>query len=572
MKNYVKTFDQFKTEVNESIMNESFSSALYDIGLSIKGAIKKLEYFFVGTGSSFLNMLVAQKDKKLPKGIYVFPVQSDIDLLKKNGINVQLKNWKDIVKIKDPSFRNSTEEVLEGFTYKRYFDLFGENEAINEADSRGDALDLKAPNNEVPDVDAKNLLRTTDAAVNDPKGAVVMIWGAPGIAKTALVETVAKKYYGENAREKRRFIVYDLMTMMPEEFMTPGLSNKEDPKKTRGKRYPDGALPLYNIEEGKAGDDAANGPDGKGGIIYLDEIARCRPSVQSVCLGLVNERRLGDWNLGSKWTIIVTANREDDESDESPTFHFNSTLGNRFQQINYAPTLKDWMTTFVDTDHNMDDDGKPIVGPDIVIFLENNKDCFYSFYPRSGAKGNYIYATPRSWTNAARRYKKEEERFKKNGEEFDEEYQMLIFSGFIGKTIARKFMDFKKLIKKVKLDDIKNVWENEKALTVKFSSLKLDEEMAFMAAVISAKIATKLTKNNLTNFIQWVINLKDPTWAMKAMVMITNTHPELVPDDAERSKQIKSELKLSDEMVEYWNRYCKQDFFEAYPMLKTQTK
>lgn len=80
----VKSFDEFRKELNEA---RSMNEGIVD---TIKGALKKIGEFFTGVGSSFLNALIKQKKKELPKGVTVYPSPYDISLLKKHGVNVTM--------------------------------------------------------------------------------------------------------------------------------------------------------------------------------------------------------------------------------------------------------------------------------------------------------------------------------------------------------------------------------------------------------------------------------------------------------------------------------------------------
>ena len=137
-------------------------------------------------------------------------------------------------------------------------------------------------------------------------------------------------------------IDFDLMTVSPEDFFMPTVLNQDDEEKARKGSVPDAWLPVRPIDKPDLEKDI-NGPDGKGGILFFDEIARCSTKVQNVCLKLIDERKIGNYVLGDKWIIICAANRKSDLSDdEQAAFHWSSTLANRFQQINYASSFEDW--------------------------------------------------------------------------------------------------------------------------------------------------------------------------------------------------------------------------------------
>ena len=59
-----------------------------------KQFLEKVGNFFSGLGSRILNGLILQKDKKLPKGVTIYPTQSDLALLSDLGVSVSAPKLK----------------------------------------------------------------------------------------------------------------------------------------------------------------------------------------------------------------------------------------------------------------------------------------------------------------------------------------------------------------------------------------------------------------------------------------------------------------------------------------------
>ena len=508
----VKSFDEFRKELNESRdMNEGVISA-------IKDALKKIGEFFTGAGSFFMNMLVKQGKKELPKGIRVFPSKSDIDLAKKHGVTLSV-----------PSVKES--EEIEAV------------DPLNEVRITMEHPDPKIPNVNVNQL--KDLLRDNIEA-QGKSGLPLLIWGAPGIGKTAILQEIAGEYYGPEAEEDRRLIDYNLMTMAPEDFFLPALMNKgehgEVTGDTRSTRVPDTLLPLYEIGE-KDGDKRVNGADGKGGILFFDELGRCDKRVKDVCLKLVDERKLGNYKLGSKWVIVAAANREGD--DDTGTFTFSSAMGGRFQQVNYSPKFADWKQW---AGFKRGADGELVVLPEILAFVGFNEDFFHKYDPDeqdSAGKASFIYPSPRQWTRASQGLKNRISRLKGKYPSDDETEQ--IVAAFVGKPAASAYVGFLKLMKKIDVNEIKAVYANP-GKAPGFTGLQIDEKQALMSAVVFYKAKAKLDEKEEDNFTQWLIDIKDAPNAIKAITMLQDLHPELKSDD-------------------HWNDICKAKFFDAYPKL-----
>ena len=405
---------------------------------------------------------------------------------------------------------------------------------------------LEHPNPEIQNVgieEFKEAIR--DSVVGGKRINPLLVWGAPGIGKTAIVEAVGLEFFGENAKTERKVIDYDLMTMAPEDFFLPTVQGKDENgdigPNTRAVRVPDAPLPLYKIDD-PDGDAKANGPDGKGGIIFFDEIARCGTAVQNVCLKLINERRIGDWILGSKWVMVAAANREGDE--ESGTYRFTPVLGNRFRQVNFAPKFEDWNTW---ASQAKDPDGEFVVAREILAFIRFNHDkYFYNLDPevKSTIGGsNTIFASPRSWTNASLALKVRE---KRNPRVSDEQREWIIASQ-VGKAAASSFIGFLKMMRKIDVNSIRAVYSSPRKAPT-FQGLQLDEKNALIAAVVFHKSKEKIEKDEQANFIDWLILLKDAPFAIKAMSMIQEVHPT---------------LKESD----FWENDLKAKLFDSYPGL-----
>lgn len=506
---------------------------------TVKKALKKIGDFFSGVGSWFLNGLILQKDDKLPKGVTFYPTKTDISLMKDLGVSVTAP--------KVPALKESKSFV------DKFLHLFEE------------VISTKYPDRgRIPDVDSKELRNSLRDAIEGGSGTKpLLIWGAPGIGKTAIINAISKEYFGAGAKEERRMIDFDLMTMSPEDFFLPTVINKDDEKKARKGTVPDAWLPVRAIDDKEAEKDI-NGPDGKGGILFFDEIARCSPKVQNVCLKLIDERKIGNYVLGDKWIIICAANRKSDLSDdEQASFHWSSTLANRFQQINYATTFDDWAPWATTAKNDL---GEMIVEPKIVAFLRFNQKYFHLLDPEdfsNSSGGSGAWPSPRSWTNASqaievrrKRYEKqkwEDENGKKISETQWEKEQETILEKSVGADAASAFIGFKRLMDKFDTKDIEKVW-TDGGKAPKWKELPIDETYALIsAACFQKRDKDELTQSEMDNFTQWIIDSKDAANSIKAIKLLSEVVPSIDKDD-------------------YWNDECKARFVDAYPTIFLKSK
>lgn len=521
---------------------KSYGDFLYEGFLDrVKQFLRKVGDFFKGPGSRFLNSLILQKEKRIPKGVTIYPTSEDVKILQDNGVAI------------DPptlSVRESRNE------------LFGKklNEEILEA-----VINTKYPDaGKIKDVNAEeleNFIRDTIEGGKDVKP--LLVWGAPGIGKTAILNAIAKEYFGKGAKEERRLIDFDLMTMSGEDFFMPSVANK-DTAQAKGARLPDEWLPVYRIDD-PGGDERVNGPDGKGGILFFDELARCKTSVQNVCLKIIDERRVGSYVLGSKWAIICAANRKSDLSDdEQESFKWSSTLANRFQQVNFASTIDDWAPWAISAKNDL---GDLLVKPEIIAFLKFNGKYFHLLDPEdfsNSAGGSEAWPSPRSWTNASQAILGREKRYEKNGwvdkngrkisqDRWDDEQETILMAN-VGPEAARAFIGFQRLMKKINPEDIKLVFNNPQKAPNWKDFKEIDQKYALIAAAcFQMKDKEKMTEKEMDSFAKWCCLSKDAPNAVKAFKMIK----EVVPD-----------LERND----YWIDHCKNMLVDAFPGIFSDEK
>jgi MoxR-like ATPase len=507
----VKSFNEFRNELNEARqMNEGILD-------TIKGALKKIGQWFTGVGSKFLNAIVMQKDRKLKEGITVYPSKADMEALKAEGVAVSY-----------PSEMNFVgQDPITGKHFKSVFDIYLEEdkfyesetpvdgEAVNEEDLNEAKVTMRSDTlqNIEDEEELKWKIRTLIEA--GAEGEPVVIWGPPGIAKTAIVNAVAKEY-------SVRCLDYDLMTKAPEDFFLPSVEESTEGWYKKAKLNPEEYLPIYREEDGEKGDAMANGVDGKGGVLFFDEMARCNPRVQNVCLKILNERRIGPWMIGSKWVVVAACNRE---NDDPGTFNWTATLSNRVQMYNYVSRYQDWEKWAKTAKLK---NGDPAVMPEILSFLNfYHEEYYYSFDPD---KKEESWPSPRSWTKASKVLQQETATRERAGKKFSEAEMERTLAGIVGKDAASAYIGFVRLSQKMDPKTIALPY-TDPAKAPKIKSLQVDERNALVAAILLHKKGATLSQKEMENFADWVIGLKDQVWAMKITTMFQDMHPYVKKDD-----------------------------------------
>lgn len=163
-----------------------------------------------------------------------------------------------------------------------------------------------------------NLIQTAQCVeYNLKKNIPSFIWGPPGIGKSDCVKQVA---------EKLGMGLIDMRLSL------------RDPVDLRG-------LPMLNVKAGTAKwlvpEELPNlKRDGKKGVLFLDECNTASSAVQSAAMGLVLDRRLGEYELPKGWIPIAAGNRM---LDRAAAQRMGTALKNRFAHFEVVFDLDSWI-------------------------------------------------------------------------------------------------------------------------------------------------------------------------------------------------------------------------------------
>ena len=205
--------------------------------------------------------------------------------------------------------------------------------------------------------DAAEMLELlTDAG--DP----VMLWGAPGIGKSAIVHQLG-------AKKGRKVIEYR--------------ANLREPVDVRGIPVPDLAS---GVTRWLVPDELPNAErDGEFGYLFLDEINTASPQMMAVLFQLVLDKKVGDYVLPKGWQIVAAGNRV---SDRAAAQRMPTALRNRFAHLFVAPDVNAWARW-------ANANG---VAPEMVAFIRLRRELIHRM-PRGDENA---FPTPRSLEKAAK--------------------------------------------------------------------------------------------------------------------------------------------------------------------------
>jgi len=193
----------------------------------------------------------------------------------------------------------------------------------------------------------------------------VMLWGAPGVGKSQMVEQIANLH---------SVPLVDIR-----------LSQME-PSDLRG-------IP-FRVGEHVEWATPAMLPDlerhGPSGIMFLDEITSAPPSVSAAAYQLILDRRLGEYRVPQGWAIFAAGNRQ---GDRGVTYTMPAPLANRFSHFEVDVNLDDWVAWAY----------KFGIDERIIGFLRFRPELLFDFDP---AHNPVAFPSPRSWEFAHRALQK----------------------------------------------------------------------------------------------------------------------------------------------------------------------
>ena len=236
--------------------------------------------------------------------------------------------------------------------------------------------------------------RINIALKQNGKVAPLLIYGAPGIGKTAILETVLNTLPDG---KDWNLIIKTLSNETPENFTLP--KYVEVSGEMKADDIPKTWMPVYKPTGDAVKDNELDAACGKG-LLFIDELSRASAQVLNVVLPLVNERRFNGYKLGSGWVIICASNRAEDEL--SGQSNIGNALSNRFSVVYYEPTAKSW-AKWAKT--------QGYISPVLTQWLEMAETEQLGggkfFYWDPNEKGDMdqetkLMCTPRAWTNAMR--------------------------------------------------------------------------------------------------------------------------------------------------------------------------
>jgi hypothetical protein len=164
-------------------------------------------------------------------------------------------------------------------------------------------------------------------------------------------------------------------------------------------------------------------------LLFVDELNACSFEVQKAFYSLINDRRLGEYQLPRGSVVIGAGNRAQDQAIVKP---MSSALMNRMLHVELRPNSRDWLAWA--RNHG--------IHPWVLNYIETRPDHLFVPPPKT----EETFSTPRSWhilSDALTAY----------GPDLTAEEVELLASGCLSTPHARSFTAFTKQLEgKLRVD------------------------------------------------------------------------------------------------------------------------
>lgn len=440
------------------------------------------------------------------------------DAKKLYGSGNTLDYWKQFVKENE---ENDTLPIVEC----KNEDVLSWLETVNEV-----KMHTEDPQAGLNVVDTPMLKKIVSAHLKNPKLPRLLIMGAPGIGKTAILMSVLDELPGGN---EYNLIVKTLSNETPENFTLPTYVYDGEGQAIAANDVPKTWLPVYKPSGDRDKDQMLDDACGKG-LLFIDELSRAQPQVLNVILPLINEGIFNGYKLGSGWQIVCASNRTEDEiSGQAP---IGNALANRFNIVYYEPTFKEW-EKWAKT--------QGYISPLLLSWLnmpehENMSGGKYFYWDPNEANDtdnpSLIMCTPRSWTNAMRTLCCYSETASLEGFSIlDIPKQMIAMS--LNTSIPREavdsFLAFLDVIRSVgNFDDaVYAIWQKGGA-GFKIDKKILNKVALPLAQLIITAHADKLpTSKEFENMADWLVSTGSDQIASYVLDIMKNVFAGMLPEE-----------------------------------------
>lgn len=212
----------------------------------------------------------------------------------------------------------------------------------------------------------------------------VMLWGAPGVGKTALVEALANQ---EGVAGMVR-----VLTGTQDRSDTLGMPSRSVFTDDEGREYP---TTVYSTPEWAL---TANNAKGGDFFVFLDELAQAEPDVQGTFLTILQSRVMpSGMKFGDHVKFVAAGNPTDLVASG---YELIEPLQNRLVHLTYEPPASEWFEGMIAAWGKDVSDEEATLRRYIVGYLVGHRDRLHQ--PTAAGSTENAWPSRRSWDNLAR--------------------------------------------------------------------------------------------------------------------------------------------------------------------------
>lgn len=278
---------------------------------------------------------------------------------------------------------------------------------------------------------------------------VPLLWGAPGVGKTKLINAIVKK---------RGMLLRTLIgsTMDPSDVAgLPVLSKQPD-----GTTITEFTKPywFYEVEQYALTHEA-------GAAIFIDEITTASPPVQAALLTFVQDRRIGKFFLPDNVLIIAAGNPPEMAPDG---WQLSPPTANRYAHIRYEPSVTDWFKGMKLGWNQPISEAESAMRGYIVAFLTENRSLINNM-PADPEEAGRAWPSMRTWDDAARML----------GRAKDIDMAAFVVESTVGAEASKEYIAW---LKSLSIPSYESVMANPQS--VPWKSLRSDELYMVLSIVL----------------------------------------------------------------------------------------
>lgn len=252
--------------------------------------------------------------------------------------------------------------------------------------------------------------------------------------------------------------------------------------------------------------------NGEKGILVFDEITSCGRSVRTAAYQLLNERRLGEYELPPGWMVVCLGNGEEDGGDYQG---MEGNFANRCSVFNIVVNIDSWKSWAI----------KHGVNELVLAYVSFKPQDLHSYNPDSETE--LLFASPRSWTAVSNVL---------NKHKYDINDSLLnsIIEANLGQRVGQSFRSFCKFkdstvdpMKILKGDTIKKITQQEVILITLQSVIRLIGDKV-VSEVMSTNSIQEQTMKYMANGLRWILSLDKKEHAVMGFKDLVKFNEEIM--------------------------------------------